>query len=67
MSETTGEDAKTLHRLLELGKIVSDDSQNINTDLAITPIDADIIIVDEVSMVDLFFNELSGKGHLSRQ
>lgn len=62
MSETTGEDAKTLHRLLELGKIVSDDSQNINTDLAITPIDADIIIVDEVSMVDLFLMNYLVKG-----
>ena len=62
MSETTGEDAKTLHRLLELGKIVSDDSQNINTDLAITPIGADIIIVDEVSMVDLFLMNYLVKG-----
>lgn len=62
MSETTGEDAKTLHRLLELGKIVSDDSQYINTDLAITPIDADIIIVDEVSMVDLFLMNYLVKG-----
>lgn len=62
MSVTTGEDAKTLHRLLELGKIVSDDSQDINTDLAITPIDADIIIVDEVSMVDLFLMNYLVKG-----
>ena len=62
MSETTGEDAKTLHRLLELGTIVSDDSQDINTDLAITPIDADIIIVDEVSMVDLFLMNYLVKG-----
>lgn len=62
MLETTGEDAKTLHRLLELGKIVSDDSQDINTDLAITPIDADIIIVDEVSMVDLFLMNYLVKG-----
>lgn len=62
MSETTGEDAKTLHRLLELGKIVSDDSQDINTDLAIAPIDADIIIVDEVSMVDLFLMNYLVKG-----
>ena len=62
MSETTGEDAKTLHRLLELGKIVSDDSQDINTDLAITPIDADIIIVDEVSMVELVLMNYLVKG-----
>lgn len=62
MSETTGEDAKTLHRLLELGKIVSDDNQEINTELAITPIDADIIIIDEVSMVDIFLMNYLLKG-----
>ena len=54
MAEATGEEASTLHRLLEIGSIVSDDTQNINTNLAVTPIDADIIIVDEMSMVDLF-------------
>ena len=53
MSETTGEEAKTLHRLLEIGKF-TDDEQGINTEIAVAPIDADIIIVDEVSMVDLF-------------
>ena len=62
MSETTGEDAKTLHRLLELGKIVSDDNQEINTELAITPIDADIIIIDEVAMVVIFLMTYLSKG-----
>lgn len=54
MTETTGEEASTLHRLLEIGNIVSEDTQNVNTALSVTPIDADIIIVDEMSMVDLF-------------
>ena len=54
MTETTGEEAKTLHRVLEIGSIVSDDTQNINTDLQVAPIDADIIIIDEMSMVDVF-------------
>ncbi len=54
MTETTGEEAKTLHRVLEIGSIVSDDTQNINTDIQVAPIDADIIIVDEMSMVDVF-------------
>lgn len=54
MTETTGEEAKTLHRVLEIGSIVSDDTQNINTDFQVAPIDADIIIVDEMSMVDVF-------------
>ena len=52
MTETTGEDAMTLHRLLEIGKI-SEDNQ-ILTDVSVTPIDGDIVIVDEMSMVDLF-------------
>ena len=54
MTETTGEEAKTLHRVLEIGSIISDDTQNINTDFQVAPIDADIIIVDEMSMVDVF-------------
>lgn len=53
MTETTGEEAKTLHRLLEIGKF-SDEDQGISTDIAVAPIDADIVIVDEMSMVDIF-------------
>lgn len=52
MTETTGEDAKTLHRLLEL--MGSDDENPFNTELLVTPIDGDIIIVDEASMLDMF-------------
>lgn len=54
MSETTGEDAKTLHRLLEIGKTSSDELQNLETDIDVAPLDADVVIVDEVSMVDIF-------------
>lgn len=53
MTETTGEEAKTLHRLLEIGKI-QDDPTNKYSEYEIAPIDADVIIVDEMSMVDLF-------------
>ena len=53
MTETTGEDAKTLHRVLELAGM-SDDTDNFNTNLLVTPIDGDIIIVDEASMIDMF-------------
>ena len=53
MTETTGEDAKTLHRLLELNG-TSDDKDNFNTEMLVTPIDGDIIIVDEASMLDMF-------------
>ena len=52
MSETTGEEAKTIHRLLEIGKI--EDDKLANVDIDITPIDADILVIDEMSMVDVF-------------
>ena len=52
MSETTGEDAKTIHRLLEIGKFEDDRLGTIDDD--VTPIDADVIVVDEMSMVDIF-------------
>ena len=54
MCEATGEEAKTLHRLLEIGKTSSDELQNIDPNVEVTPIDADVVIVDEVSMVDIF-------------
>lgn len=53
MTETTGEEAKTLHRLLEIGKIEDEGNfPNINFDIA--PLDADVVIIDEMSMVDVF-------------
>lgn len=53
MTEMTGEEAMTLHRLLEIGK-TGDETQNIDVDLHVQMIDGDIIIVDEMSMVDVF-------------
>lgn len=52
MTETTGEEAKTIHRLLEIGKFKDDIIANV--DEFITPIDTDILIIDEMSMVDIF-------------
>ena len=52
MTEMTGEEAKTIHRLLEIGKIEEDKLESIDTD--ISPIDADILVIDEMSMVDIF-------------
>ena len=49
ISETTGEEAKTLHRLLTLGKM-EDEGYAINYE--VPKLDQDVIIVDEVSMVD---------------
>ncbi len=54
MTETTGEEAKTLHRLLEIGKTSSDELQVLGVDVEVAPLDADVVIVDEVSMVDIF-------------
>ena len=53
MTEATGEEAKTLHRLLEIGKL-SDENPSMYKEVSVVPIDGDIVIVDEMSMVDLF-------------
>ena len=52
MSEQSGEEAKTIHRLLDIGKIEDNKLENIDIDF--TPIDADVIVIDEMSMVDVF-------------
>lgn len=53
MTEATGKEAKTLHRLLEIGKI-EEEGKIESIDYEVAPLDADVIIVDEVSMVDIF-------------
>ncbi len=53
MTEATNKEAKTLHRLLEIGKM-KDEVEIEDVDYDIAPLDADIVIVDEVSMVDIF-------------
>lgn len=58
MAEATGREAKTIHRLLEYGFTEGGGMTfQKNED---NPIDADVVIVDEVSMVDLllFYNLL---------
>lgn len=54
MTETTGKEASTLHRLLEIGKISEDSLYKNIADYEGAPIDGDLIIVDEMSMVDMF-------------
>lgn len=49
ITETTGEEAKTLHRLLEIGKTAD---EGIELNLMINKINQDVVIVDEMSMVD---------------
>lgn len=53
MSETTGEEAKTIHRMLELMKTF-DDNYLEAVDTEVQMISSDILIVDEMSMVDIF-------------
>ena len=61
MTETTGKEAKTIHRLLEIGKI--QDEQKLDmVDNDIVPIDGDVVIVDEMSMVDVFLMNYLLKG-----
>lgn len=54
MTETTGKEASTLHRLLEIGKIDEDSLYKNTSNYEGAPIDGDLIIVDEMSMVDMF-------------
>ncbi len=52
LSELTGREAKTVHRLLEVGK--SDDSKgHVFVRNEKNPLEADVVIVDEMSMVDV--------------
>ena len=57
MTEATGYEAQTIHRLLELNGVPDDDnreSQGIHFDRnAENPLDTDVIIIDEMSMVDI--------------
>ena len=54
MTETTNQEASTLHRLLEIGKIDEDSLYKNTNNYEGAPIDADLIIIDEMSMVDMF-------------
>lgn len=52
MSETSNKEAKTIHRLLEMGFATDSDELVFFKDEE-DPIDADVIILDEASMVDI--------------
>lgn len=57
MTEATGYKAQTIHRLLELNGGVSGENGNSGIRFernASNPLEADVIIIDEMSMVDLF-------------
>lgn len=54
LSETTGQKALTIHRLLEANNLAQDDNLQLSFSKDIDDqLDADVIILDEVSMVDI--------------
>jgi len=52
MSEATGYEAKTIHRLLEIG-YTSNEDELVFMRTEDNPIEADVVIIDEMSMVDI--------------
>ena len=54
MTEATDREASTLHRLLCIGKLDDEGIYSKHNDYQGEPIDADLIVVDELSMVDMF-------------
>ncbi len=55
MTEATGYEARTIHRMLEISGPQEDNASSSGFDRnAQNPLDADVIIVDEMSMVDIY-------------
>ncbi len=57
MTEATGYEARTIHRLLELSGVPGEDGDTAGMRFARNeenPLDADAIIIDETSMVDIY-------------
>lgn len=51
MTETTGREAKTIHRLLEISFMEEDSAEFFKDEDS--PIEGDVIIIDEASMIDI--------------
>lgn len=51
MTESTGREAKTIHRLLDIG---TSDEEVFFGDNGVEPLEADVVIIDEASMIDIF-------------
>lgn len=54
MTEATDREASTLHKLLCIGKLDDDGIYSKHSNYQGEPIDADLIVIDELSMVDMF-------------
>ncbi|MBH1942450.1 ATP-dependent RecD-like DNA helicase [Mobilitalea sibirica] len=54
MTETTGYEAKTIHRLLELSRLAQDQENKFSFERnENNPLETDVLIIDEMSMVDI--------------
>lgn len=54
MTEATGYEARTIHRMLEINGALTEERKSINFERnEENPLEADVIIIDEMSMVDL--------------
>lgn len=54
MTETTGYEAKTIHRLLELSKLADGQENKFSFERnELNPLETDVLIIDEMSMVDI--------------
>lgn len=56
MTETTGYEARTIHRMLELGGTIGEEQNGRNVRFERNeenPLEADVVIIDEMSMVDI--------------
>lgn len=53
MTESTGREAKTIHRLLEMGVSEDEGNESVFAKGESSPLDCDVIIIDEASMIDI--------------
>ena len=61
ITQTTGKEAKTLHRLLEISKI-DDHDIDMFFEYQVKPVEDEVVIVDEASMIDLMMMNNLVKG-----
>ena len=53
MTESTGREAKTIHRLLDMGVSSDEEEKSIFGKGDKDPLEADVVIIDEASMIDI--------------
>ena len=57
MTEATGREAKTIHRLLEVNFISEDNRRQVFNKNEDNPVETDVLIVDETSMMDVLLTQ----------